>query len=95
MESQTTEQMPRKKSVYNKERYEQNKEEILNDRREYIIIYYLLFIYYLSSKGRNSKRREVVRGTEAGRRDGRDTFSNKILRIEFFSNFQFQKENSF
>ena len=34
MESQTTEQMPRKKSLYNKERYEQNKEEILKYRRE-------------------------------------------------------------
>jgi hypothetical protein len=34
MESQTTEQTPRKKSVYNKERYEQNKKEILKYRRE-------------------------------------------------------------
>ena len=35
MEPQTTEQMPKKKSVYNKERYEQNKEEIvLKYRRE-------------------------------------------------------------
>jgi hypothetical protein len=34
MESQTTEQMPRKKNVYNRERYEQNKEEILKYRRE-------------------------------------------------------------
>ena len=34
METQTTEQMPRKKNVYNKERYEQNKEEILKYRRE-------------------------------------------------------------
>ncbi len=34
METQTTEQMPRKKKVYNKERYEQNKEEILKHRRE-------------------------------------------------------------
>ena len=34
MELQTTEQMPRKKSLYNKERYEQNKEEILKYRRE-------------------------------------------------------------
>jgi hypothetical protein len=34
MESQTTEQMPRKKNVYDKERYEQNKEEILKYRRE-------------------------------------------------------------
>jgi hypothetical protein len=33
MESQTTEQMPEKKSVYNKERYEQNKEQILKYRR--------------------------------------------------------------
>jgi hypothetical protein len=29
-----TEKMPRKKNVYNKERYEQNKEEILKFRRE-------------------------------------------------------------
>ena len=34
MESQTTEQTTRKKSVYNKELYEQNKEEILTYRRE-------------------------------------------------------------
>ena len=34
METQTTEQLPRKKNVYNKERYEQNKEEILKYRRE-------------------------------------------------------------
>jgi hypothetical protein len=34
MESQTLKQMPEKKSVYNKERYEQNKEEILKYRRE-------------------------------------------------------------
>jgi hypothetical protein len=34
MESQTTEQTPRKKNVYKKERYEQKKEEILKDRRE-------------------------------------------------------------
>jgi hypothetical protein len=34
MESQTMDQMPKKKSVYNKERYEQNKEEILKYRRE-------------------------------------------------------------
>ena len=34
MEPQTTEQMPKKKSVYNKEQYEQNKEEILKYRRE-------------------------------------------------------------
>jgi hypothetical protein len=37
METQTTEQIrevPKKKSVYNKERYEQNKEEILKYRRE-------------------------------------------------------------
>ena len=34
MESQTTEQMPRKKNVYNKERYEQNKAETLKYRRE-------------------------------------------------------------
>ena len=34
MEPQTTEQLPRKKSLYNKERYEQNKEEILKYRRE-------------------------------------------------------------
>ena len=34
MESQTTKQMPRNKNVYNKERYEQNKEEILKHRRE-------------------------------------------------------------
>jgi hypothetical protein len=33
METQTTE-VPKKKSVYNKERYEQNKEEILKYRRE-------------------------------------------------------------
>jgi hypothetical protein len=33
MEPQTMEQMPKKKSVYNKERYEQNKEEILKYRR--------------------------------------------------------------
>jgi len=36
----------------------------------YYCYYYLLLfiiIYYLSSKGRMSKRREVVRGTEAGR----------------------------
>jgi hypothetical protein len=34
METQTTEQMPRKKSVYREERNEQNKEEILKYRRE-------------------------------------------------------------
>jgi hypothetical protein len=34
MESQTMEQMPKKKGVYNEERYEKNKEEILNYRRE-------------------------------------------------------------
>jgi hypothetical protein len=34
METQTTEQVPKKKSVYNKELYEQNKEEILKYRRE-------------------------------------------------------------
>jgi hypothetical protein len=35
MESQTTEKKPRKKNVYNnKERYEQNKEEIFKYRRE-------------------------------------------------------------
>ncbi len=34
METQTTEQLPRKKNVYSKERYEQNKEEILKYRRE-------------------------------------------------------------
>ena len=34
MESQTMEQMAKKQSVYNKERYEQNKEEILEYRRE-------------------------------------------------------------
>jgi len=34
MEPQTMEQMPRKKGVYNKERYEQNKEEILKYRHE-------------------------------------------------------------
>jgi hypothetical protein len=34
METQTTEQLPRKKNVYNKERYEQNKKEILKYRRE-------------------------------------------------------------
>jgi hypothetical protein len=34
MESQTTDQMPRKTSVYSKERYEQNKEEKLKYRRE-------------------------------------------------------------
>ena len=33
MESQTTKQMPRNKNVYNKERYEQNKEEIFKYRR--------------------------------------------------------------
>ena len=34
MESQTTEQTPRKKSLYNKERYKHNKEEMLKYRRE-------------------------------------------------------------
>ena len=34
MELQTTEQIPKKKSVYNKERYEQNKKEKLKYRRE-------------------------------------------------------------
>ena len=34
MEPQTMEQMPKKKCVYDKERYEQNKEEILKYRRE-------------------------------------------------------------
>ena len=34
METQTTEQLPRKKNVYNKERYEQNQKEILKYRRE-------------------------------------------------------------
>ena len=57
MESQTTEQMPRKTNVYNKERYEQNKEEILKYRREryrtiqkkniYFIIIMLLLCYCL------------------------------------------------
>ena len=57
MEPQTTEQMPKKKSVYNKERYAQNKEEILKYRREryrtiqkkniYFIIIMLLLCYCL------------------------------------------------
>ena len=34
METQTTEHLPRKKNVYNKERYEQNKAETLKYRRE-------------------------------------------------------------
>ncbi len=34
METQTTEQLPRKKNVYNKKRYEQNKEEMLKYQRE-------------------------------------------------------------
>ena len=34
MEPQTMEQRPKKKSVYNKERCEQNKDEILKYRRE-------------------------------------------------------------
>ena len=34
MEPQTMEQMPKKKSVYNKKSYEQNQEEILKYRRE-------------------------------------------------------------
>ena len=34
MEPQATEQMPKTKSVYNKEQYEQIKEEILKYRRE-------------------------------------------------------------
>ncbi len=34
MEPQTMEQMPKKKSIYNKERYEQNKAEILKYKRE-------------------------------------------------------------
>ena len=34
METQTTEQLPREKNVYNRERYEQNKEEILKYQRE-------------------------------------------------------------
>jgi len=34
MESQTIEQIPKRKSVYNEERYEQNKEQILKYRRE-------------------------------------------------------------
>ena len=34
METQTTEQMPRKKNVSSKKRYKQNKEEILKYRRE-------------------------------------------------------------
>ena len=34
MEPQTMEQMPKKKSVYDKERHEKNKEEIFNYRRE-------------------------------------------------------------
>ncbi len=34
METQTTEQLPRKTNVYNEERYEQNKEEIFKYRRE-------------------------------------------------------------
>jgi hypothetical protein len=34
METQTPEQLPKKKNVYNKERYEQNKKEILKYRRE-------------------------------------------------------------
>ena len=57
METQTTEQMPRKKNVYNKERYEQNKEEILKYFLNIIfilfIIYYyiiLVIIYYLFRK---------------------------------------------
>ena len=43
METQTTEQMPRKKNVYNKERYEQNKEEIL---KSFLNIIFILFIIY-------------------------------------------------
>jgi hypothetical protein len=60
METQTTEQLPRKKNAYNKERYEQNKEEILKYRREryrtihkraielflYTIFILLLLCYY-------------------------------------------------
>ena len=34
MGPQTTEQIPKKKSVYNKKRYEQNKAEILKYQRE-------------------------------------------------------------
>jgi hypothetical protein len=34
MESQTMEHMPKKKSVFNKERYEKHKEEISKYRRE-------------------------------------------------------------
>jgi hypothetical protein len=34
MEPQKPKQTPKKKSVYNKERYEQNKEEILKHRSE-------------------------------------------------------------
>ena len=34
MKTQTTEQTTRKKSEYNKERYEENKDEILKYRRE-------------------------------------------------------------
>jgi hypothetical protein len=37
MEPQTMEQMPKKKIVYNKERYEQNKEETLKYRRETLL----------------------------------------------------------
>ena len=37
--------MPRKKNVYNKERYEQNKEEILKYRRERYRIIFIFYIY--------------------------------------------------
>jgi hypothetical protein len=46
MEPQTTEQTPRKKSVHNKERYEQDKEEIFKYRRErYITIIIFIIVY--------------------------------------------------
>jgi hypothetical protein len=44
MGTQTTEQMPRKKNVYNKERYEPNKEEILKYRLLCYLLLLLLFI---------------------------------------------------
>ena len=39
METQTIEQIPEKKSVYDKERYEQNKEEIKYRRERYRTIH--------------------------------------------------------
>ena len=61
MESQTTEQMPRKTNVYNKERYEQNKAETLKYRRERYRTTHKkdleLFLYYFIVKMDEKERK--------------------------------------